>query len=238
MNGMSTIAATPPRTPLLLRLLAIPITVGVVLVGLWIAGGKLTNDFALAMWLSAGWMALAGLAAVAIAHRSRALRWPVLGAYAVTAAVLAVYLGMSVFMDDVVNERVATAAPAPAPASGGGGEQLARPMNVLLSAGRFESVRHEARGVARAIELAEGGRVVTLTEFEVDNGPDLRVYLVAGRATSEGEVENFVDLGGLKGNVGNQQYRVPTTVDLERYSTVVIWCRAFSVLFARAPLRA
>jgi hypothetical protein len=234
---MSTIAATPPpRTPLVLRLLAIPGTVGVILAGLWIAGGKLTNDFALAMWLSAGWMALAGFAAVAIAFRSRAFRWPVLGAYAVTAAVLAVYLGSSVFMDDVVNERVATAAPAPARASGGR-EQPIRPMNVLLSAGRFESVRHEARGVARAIELAEGGRVVTLTEFEVDNGPDLRVYLVAGPATSEGEVEDFVDLGGLKGNIGNQQYRVSATLDLERYSTVVIWCRAFSVLFARAPLR-
>jgi Electron transfer DM13 len=233
---VSTIAATQtPRTPLVLRLLAIPVTVGLILVGLWIAGGKLTNDFALAMWLSAGWMALAGLAAVAIAYRSRALRWPVLGAYAVTAAVLAVYLGMSVFMDDVVNERVATAAPAPAQASGG--EQPAGPANTLLSAGRFEPVRHEARGDARTIELAEGGRVLTLTDFEVDNGPDLRVYLVAGPATSEGEVDDFVDLGGLKGNVGNQQYRVPASVDLERYSTVVIWCRAFSVLFARAPLR-
>ncbi len=236
---MSTIAATPPpRTPLVLRLLAIPVTVGVVLVGLWIAGGKLTNDFALAMWLSAGWMALAGLVAVAIAYRSRAFRWPVLGAYAVTAAVLAVYLGSSVFMDDVVNERVATAAPTSARESGGASEQPARPMNVLLANGRFQSVRHEARGVASAIELAEGGRVITLTDFEVDNGPDLRVYLAAGPATSEAEVEDFVDVGGLKGNVGNQQYRVPATVDLERYSTVVIWCRAFSVLFARAPLRA
>jgi hypothetical protein len=234
---MSTIAATPPRTPLVLQLFAIPITIAVVVAGLWIAGGKLTNDFALAMWLSAGWMALAGLAAVAIAYRSRAFRWPVLGAYTVTAAVLAVYLGMSVVTDDVVNERVATAAPAPAQANSAGGE-AARPVNVLLSAGRFESVRHEARGAANAIELAEGGRVLTLTGFEVDNGPDLRVYLVAGPATSEGEVEDFVDLGGLKGNVGNQQYRVPATADLERYSTVAIWCRAFSVLFARAPLRA
>jgi len=236
---VSTIAVTPtPPIPLVLRLLAIPVTAGIVLAGLWIAGGKLTNDFAVAMWLSAGWMALAALAAVAIAYRSRALRWPVLGAYVVTAAVLAVYLGRSVFMDDVVNERVATAAPIPARANGGAGEQPAQPMNLLLADGRFQSVRHEARGIANAIELPEGGRVLTLTEFEVDNGPDLRVYLAAGPATSEGEVEDFVDLGGLKGNVGNQQYRVPAGVDLGRYSTVVIWCRAFSVLFARAPLRA
>ena len=78
--------------------------------------------------------------------------------------------------------------------------------------------------------------MLTLTNFEVDNGPDLRVYLVAGPARDESGVDDFEDLGALKGNQGNQQYELPSGVDLERYSTVVIWCRAFSVNFARAPL--
>jgi Electron transfer DM13 len=58
---------------------------------------------------------------------------------------------------------------------------------------------------------------------------------VAGPARSEGEVEDYIDLGSLKGNRGDQQYEIPRNVDLDRYSTAVIWCRAFSVLFARAP---
>ena len=78
--------------------------------------------------------------------------------------------------------------------------------------------------------------MLTLTNFEVDNGPDLRVYLVAGPARDESEVDDFEDLGALKGNKGNQQYELPPQLDLARYSTVVIWCRAFSVNFARAPL--
>ena len=61
--------------------------------------------------------------------------------------------------------------------------------------------------------------------------------MVAGPARSESEVRDFRDLGGLKGNKGNQQYELPDDLDLGRYSTVVIWCRAFSVNFARAPLR-
>jgi hypothetical protein len=173
--------------------------------------------------------------------RSRVFRWPVLGAYLVTAVVIGAYLGRSVFMDDVVNEQVATAAPAasaPATAAQKSGQLAPQPQNMLLRAGRFESVRHSASGRAQAINLAEGGNVLTLTDFEVDNGPDLRVYLVAGPATTEGAVEDFIDLGGLKGNVGNQQYELPGNLDVDRYSTVVIWCRAFSVLFARAPLRA
>jgi hypothetical protein len=230
------------RVPLALRVLAAPATAAIVLVGLWVAGGLLTNDFELAMLLTAGWMGLAGLIALGIAVRSLAFRWPVLGAYVVTAVVVGVYLGRSVFMDDVVNEQVASAAPAgstPTTAAEDSGQGAApEPRNVLLRAGRFESVRHSASGKAQAIDLADGGNVLTLTDFEVDNGPDLRVYLVAGSARSEGEVEDFVDLGGLKGNIGNQQYELPRDLDVGRHSTVVIWCRAFSVLFARAPLRA
>jgi hypothetical protein len=135
--------------------------------------------------------------------------------------------------DDVVHERVASASAPAADDSAG----LEAPRNVRLRRGRFESVRHPAVGAATAIGLARGGRVLTLTDFEVDNGPDLRLYLVAGEARSEDEVRDFVDLGELKGNRGDQQYRLPPGLDLSRYSTAVVWCRAFSVLFARAPLR-
>jgi hypothetical protein len=221
---------------LALRVVSVPATVVVVLAGIWVTGGALTNDFELAMRLTVLWMAAAGVIALAIGVRSRPFRWPVLGAYVVTALVVGAYLGRSVFMDKKVNEQVAVAAPSTAtPAESA---DATEPQNVLLASGGFESVRHAAQGDAKTIELAAGGRVLTLTNFEVDNGPDLRIYLVAGPATTEGEVSDFVDLGGLKGNVGNQQYELPADVKLERYSTVVIWCRAFSVLFARAPLQA
>jgi Electron transfer DM13 len=222
---------------LVIRLLAIPVVVAVVLAGIWFTGGVITNDFGVAMWLTAAWMALAGLLCLGVAVRSRVLRWTVLGAYVVTAAVAGAYLGSSQLFDDEVNERVAIAAP-PAPAAERGERQRKqRPRNVALRSGRFESVRHPATGTATVIDLARGGRVLTLTDFEVDNGPDLRVYLVAGGAHEEGEVADYVDLGALKGNKGNQQYELPEGVDVDRYSTAVIWCRAFSVLFARAPTR-
>jgi hypothetical protein len=226
---------TANPTLLVLRVLSVPATLVIVLVGLWLTGGVITNDFEVAMGLTVLWMGAAGLTALAVGIFSRPFRWPVIGAYVVTALVVGAYLGRSVFMDQTVNEQVAVAAPAPAGRAAA--PEAAQPRNVLLGSGRFESVRHSARGKAMAIELAEGGRVITLTNFEVDNGPDLRVYLVAGPAATEGEVGDFVDLGGLKGNRGNQQYELPADLELERYSTVVIWCRAFSVLFARAPLQ-
>jgi hypothetical protein len=202
----------------------------VVLAGIWVSGGLITNDFGLAMALTAVWMGVAALGCVLVAWRRPGLRVPVLGAYLVTAVVAGGYLGRSTLIDDEVNERVVRVSP---PAADQGGA----PRNVLLGRGRFEPVAHAATGTATTIRRARGGRVLTLTGFEVDNGPDLRVYLVAGPARDESDVDDFKDLGALKGNKGDQQYELDRDIDLDRYGTVVIWCRAFSVSFARAPLR-
>ena len=226
---------THQRGSLIVSLLAAAVVVVGLLVGIWVAGGLVTNDFGLAMVLTVLWMAIAGLTCVGVGWRWRRLRVPVVGAYLVTAAVVGVYLGRSMFLDDEVNENVVTAAGPPP--SRHGEQRQDRPRNVLLGRGHFEGVAHSASGTASAIRLAGGGRVLTLTSFEVDNGPDLRVYLVAGPARDESEVEDFEDLGALKGNKGNQQYDIPRGLDLDRYTTVVIWCRAFSVHFARASLR-
>ena len=216
-----------------LQLAAAIVVVVLVLAGIWVSGGLITNDFGLAMALTVVWMGVAAFACLLVAWRRPGLRVPVLSAYLLTAVVVGVYLGRSTLIDDEVNERVVRVTP---PAADGA-DAADRPRNVLLGRGRFEPVAHPAKGTATAIRRARGGRVLTLTGFEVDNGPDLRVYLVAGPARDESEVDEFEDLGALKGNKGDQQYELARDIDLDRYQTVVIWCRAFSVNFARAPLR-
>jgi hypothetical protein len=192
----------------------------VTLAGIWVTGGLLTNDFTLAMALTAVWMGLAAAGVLVLAWKRPVVRVPAIAGYLLVAVVVGGYLARSTLVDDEVNERVVRAGPS----------------NALLARGSFEPVAHSAEGTATTIRTASGERVLTLTNFDVDNGPDLRVYLVAGRARDESEVDDFRDLGGLKGNRGNQQYELPSGLDLRRYSTVVIWCRAFSVHFARAPL--
>jgi len=225
--------ASRARGGLKLALGAALAVVVVVLAGIWVSGGLITNDFGLAMALTAVWMGVAGAGCALVAWRRPDLRVAVLGAYLLTAVVVGVYLGRSTLLDDKVNERVVTVSP-PAAAQAAASE---RSRNVLLGRGSFEPVAHSVTGTATTIRRARGGNVLTLTDFEVDNGPDLRVYLVAGPARDESEVEDFEDLGALKGNKGDQQYELPRGLDLDRYSTVVIWCRAFSVSFARAALQ-
>jgi electron transfer DM13 len=108
-----------------------------------------------------------------------------------------------------------------------------------LLAGRFHSVAHETRGAATVQDLGGGHRVLRLTEFATSNGPDVRVYLVAAADASDNETvtrAGFVELGKLKGNEGDQNYDVPSTIDLSKYRAVTIWCHRFGVNFATAPL--
>ena len=108
-----------------------------------------------------------------------------------------------------------------------------------LAVGRFRSLAHEGSGKALLLELADGSRYLRFEDFEVENGPDLRVYLSTAPSESADDGvfnEDYVDLGALKGNVGNQNYTVPADVKLDRYKSAVVWCRRFSVGFAVAPI--
>jgi hypothetical protein len=79
-------------------------------------------------------------------------------------------------------------------------------------------------------------RYLTITNLRSSSGPDLRVYLTAASVGSASSAGDHVDLGGLKGNIGDEQYRLPSDLDVGRYRYVVIWCRAFSVEFGEAAL--
>ena len=109
--------------------------------------------------------------------------------------------------------------------------------NVELLHGKVRAVGHDARGTAAVVRTSDGRRVLTLRGFRIDPGPQVRVWLVPRSAKGDGAIDNdYKDLGKLKGNRGNQQYRIPGSVDLRRYSSVVFWCVPFTQTLARANL--
>lgn len=169
----------------------------------------------------------------------------------VIAAGLAWWLGSPLILDRAVDETFPTVAAAPTdrtdrvldpmePSSrterqnqqdGGTSSPTTAPgAPVALAEARFAGADdfHQGRGTATVYELEDGSLVLRLTDFEVTNGPDLRVTLFDG--------SEYLDLGALKGNIGDQNYQIPAGTDLADYSSVVIWCRAFDVVFATASL--
>ena len=111
----------------------------------------------------------------------------------------------------------------------------------VLAKGEFHNADKTGSGTVTLYQLADGKRVLRLTDFSVDNGPDLHVRLIAAadaRDTTSVAKTDHVELGKLKGNKGDQNYDVPADVDLGKYKVVSIWCNRFSVNFAAAPLTA
>ena len=92
---------------------------------------------------------------------------------------------------------------------------------------------HKGSGQAYILEYPDGQKILRFENFEVVNGPDLYVYL-SKTDTPSGDLKSlgdYIDLGRLKGNIGDQNYKLPQNISLNDYSSVVIWCKKFGVLF-------
>ncbi len=110
---------------------------------------------------------------------------------------------------------------------------------VVISTGEFEDFDsvHQGSGTATIYQLADGSHVLRLENFEVTNGPDLHVLLVPDAAPADRDgIDGYVDLGSLKGNIGDQNYDIPSDVDVSGFGSVVIYCQPFHVIFSVAGL--
>jgi hypothetical protein len=146
-------------------------------------------------------------------------------------------LAMSLMWSVMACQKTEELAPAPASPTG-------RPTNIanpsqtfdatgqkLLSQGMFMgSGRYNASGSVKLYEK-DGKRILLFENFKVDNGPDLRLYLSENKMAS-----NFVEVS-TKLNSGAFFVEVPATANLQKQKFVLIWCKAFTVLFADAELK-
>lgn len=131
------------------------------------------------------------------------------------------YAFSPLLFDDVVSEELAVA--------------------TVISSGTFVDAdrAHKGQGTVQIVALPTGAVEAQFTSFEVTNGPDLEVWLSAHPdPTSSADVKGaeWISLGQLKGNVGDQAYDIPEGTDLSAYPSLVIWCEQFGVLFSPAVL--
>jgi Electron transfer DM13 len=108
-----------------------------------------------------------------------------------------------------------------------------------LESGTFHSVFHPTEGTATIYRAADGSRVLRFTNFKTSNGPDVHIYMVAAADAIDSPSvvhAGFIDLGIMKGNIGDQNYALGPDVDLSKYHSVSVWCKRFSYNFGTAPL--
>jgi hypothetical protein len=218
------------------RWLVVPLVAAVLLAGVVLVVGQLAPGSGnLKFALAVVWFVAAGAVLGKLAKGRPALKLP----FRVSVLLAAVLLGgwyLNSLREEDVQERLVTpvsASQADAGSAEQGGGAPAAGGPVLVAAGDFGPREHPGEGRAEVVRGQGGELTLQLRDFSTDAGPDLRVYLA-----TDGDAGDFKDLGGLKGNSGNQRYEIPSGTDTGRYDTVLIWCRAFTVPFAEAPLGA
>lgn len=229
--------ASPPRRGVLLALFALT----AIAIGSFILQREVAGNVRDALFLSLAWAAVVSATALIYARGREGMTRPLLAGLAVGAVLGAVAFYFASVRDVVVNEDVVTATkaaeaqsaaaglapePAPTPAAG-------QSAALALATGTFSGADgHDGSGTATVVQTTGGERQLTFTDFDVSPGAKVEVWLTTG----VNETGDRIELGGLKGNVGNQQYTVPADADLTRYSTVVLYCTPFTVRIAVAPL--
>lgn len=154
---------------------------------------------------------------------------------AVAIFVLVYFQPQKLFIDDRIDEALPAASAEPTAATSGATTSAP----VVVGSGAFRSLAHATSGTAKLVTLADGSAYIRLEGFRTENGPDLFVYLSPndGSARDDDELAaGALNLGKLKGNIGDQNYLIPAGTDLSKYNSVLIWCKRFTTGFGVAPL--
>jgi hypothetical protein len=118
---------------------------------------------------------------------------------------------------------------------------VARSSSEILRAGEFMDADrfHKGSGDGTIYGLPDGSTLLRLEDFRVTNGPDLRVILSPNpnpQNSSEVLEDGYIEVGKLKGNIGNQNYPLPAGIDPLTFNSIVIYCKPFKVVFSVASL--
>jgi hypothetical protein len=185
----------------------------------------------------------------------RRYRWPIIGLGLVVVVVgFLAFRPDKLFVDDAVDESLddafapsvptTTAPPASttttavpvAPEDGSSTTTEAPSGPTAVTGGAFYGIDHSAEGTATVYE--QDGRFALRFEDDTDiqNGPDLYVWVLPSEDYERGTPPTYIDLGKIKGNIGGQNYELPPEFDPAVHRFVLVWCLRFSTPFAAAPL--
>ncbi len=102
-------------------------------------------------------------------------------------------------------------------------------MQTLLAKGTFTNAVHATSGTVSLYEKA-GKRTLVFANFKVDGGPDLRIYVAEDKALT-----NAIEVTKLTAT-GDFFVELPANYDPAKQRAVLIWCKAYSVLFGFATI--
>lgn len=101
----------------------------------------------------------------------------------------------------------------------------------VISQGSFNGAAHPTTGTVKLSKDTAGKKYLVFENFSTDAGPDIRIWIAEDKSAN-----NYTELSKTV-FTGSFKIEVPAELDTTKKSYVLIWCKAFAVLFGSAQLK-
>jgi hypothetical protein len=102
-----------------------------------------------------------------------------------------------------------------------------------IASGKFKGASgHATSGSVSIVKTSSGLQVVLGDDFKFDGAPDAKVGF-----GKNGKYDGKSQLDILRSNNGQQTYAVPTSLNIEGYDEVYIWCKQYNVSLGVAKIK-
>lgn len=108
-----------------------------------------------------------------------------------------------------------------------------------LPSGTFIKKKKKLKGAWEVVQRGDKTFIVFADDFRAAKGPDLKIFLSpksVSDVNGDTAVNGSLNIGELKATKGAQEYEVPAGVNLSDYSSVLVHCEAYSVLWGGGDL--
>lgn len=126
-----------------------------------------------------------------------------------------------------------------APAAFAESSTAAIAVSAELPSGTFIKKKKKLKGAWEVVQRGDKTFIVFGDDFRAANGPDLKIFLspkTVSDVTGKTAINGALNIGELKATKGAQEYEVPAGVNLADYSSVLVHCEAYSVLWGGGDL--
>ena len=108
-----------------------------------------------------------------------------------------------------------------------------------LPSGDWDIQKKRISGTWSIVEKDDGRYVVLSDDFKTRRAPDLKIFLSmhAAKDVTKRNATAGTFVGELKSAKGGQSLRIPEGVNLEDFSSLVLHCEQYTVLWGAGDLR-
>ena len=108
-----------------------------------------------------------------------------------------------------------------------------------LKKGDWDRQNKSIKGTWEIIQKSDGNYIVFSDDFKTKKAPDLELFLSKKSAKDINKkkvVQEAVSISKLKSHKGKQSYKLPSNINIEDFSSLIIHCRDYNIFWGAGNL--